>query len=77
MCWRPARDEQLRQGRKHVIAPELARHRQRKGIEGVYNRKQELGLRARGFAACEAFLSRIALAANVDHLLSEPRNTKL
>jgi len=30
--WRPARNEQLGQGRKHVVALELARDRQRQAL---------------------------------------------
>lgn len=44
---------------------ELMLNHKRKGIEGVYDRNQELGLRAAGFAAWEAFLRKLAGVAEV------------
>ena len=39
---------------------ELMLNHKRKGMEGIYNKNQELELRAAGFAAWEAFLLAIA-----------------
>jgi integrase len=49
---------------------ELMLNHKRKGIEGVYDKNQELGLRAAGFAAWEAFL--ISLASGVAGRLDAP-----
>ena len=46
----------------------------RKGIEGIYNRNQELELRAEGFAAWERHLVGLAHSAGVaESLLAPPR----
>lgn len=44
---------------------ELMLNHKRKGIEGIYDRNQELGLRAAGFAAWETFLRKLAGVAEV------------
>lgn len=44
---------------------ELMLNHKRKGIEGIYDRNQELGLRAAGFEAWETFLRKLAGVAEV------------
>ncbi|MFA7585039.1 MAG: integrase family protein [Novosphingobium sp.] len=51
---------------------ELMLNHKRKGIEGVYNKNQELELRAEGFAKWEAFLTRIAISVQVGSYLNIP-----
>ena len=49
---------------------ELMLNHKRKGIEDIYNKSQELELRAAGFAAWESFLTRIAVESGAaDSLL--------
>lgn len=49
---------------------ELMLNHKRKGIEGVYDKNQELELRAAGFAAWEAFLLDVAAAGNATDRLN-------
>ena len=51
---------------------ELMLNHKRKGIEGVYNKGQELDLRSAGFKSWEAFLLNIARNANVARTLLAP-----
>ncbi len=51
---------------------ELMLNHKRKGIEGVYNRNQELELRAAGFAMWEAFLLELAHGVGASDLLNAP-----
>ena len=51
---------------------ELMLNHKRKGIEGVYDKNQELELRAVGFAAWEAFLVEIANSVRVAECLNAP-----
>ncbi|PNP96972.1 hypothetical protein [Sphingobium sp. SA916] len=51
---------------------ELMLNHKRKGIEGVYDKNQELDLRASGFAAWERFLANVASAVGLSTLLGVP-----
>ena len=51
---------------------ELMLNHKRKGMEGVYDRNEELELRAVGFAAWEAFLVQLAASVGCAESLGVP-----
>jgi len=51
---------------------ELMLNHKRKGIEGVYDKNEELELRTEGFAVWETFLLKTAVAAGVSAFLNAP-----
>lgn len=70
---RTFRSHARRVGIDNEIAELMLNHK-RKGIEGIYNRNQELELRAEGFAAWERHLVGLAHSAGVaESLLAPPR----
>lgn len=68
---RTFRSNARRVGIDQDIAELMLNHR-RKGIEGIYNKNQELGLRAAGFATWEAFLADIAIKQGISEELEVP-----
>ena len=68
---RTFRSNARRLGIDREIAELMLNHK-RKGIEDIYNKSQELELRAAGFAAWEAFLTRIAIRSGAAKALLLP-----
>ena len=68
---RTFRSHARRLGIDREIAELMLNHK-RKGIEGVYDRNEELELRAAGFATWEAFLSQLAKSVGVAEQLQAP-----
>jgi integrase len=68
---RTFRSHARRVGIDNEIAELMLNHK-RKGMEGIYNRNQELELRAAGFAAWERHLVDLAIAAEVAEWLLVP-----
>lgn len=54
---------------------ELMLNHKRKGVEGVYDKNQELGLRAAGFLAWENFLSELAVSVHCGSGLNIPERS--
>ncbi len=59
----------------HRDVAELMLNHKRKGVEGVYDRNEELELRAAGFAAWEAFLRGLAMSIGAAERLNVPAPT--
>jgi integrase len=68
---RTFRSHARRLGIERDVAELMLNHK-RKGVEGVYDRNEELELRAAGFAAWEAFLLGLAMSVGGGRRLNIP-----